>query len=363
MAFVLNWQRKLGYRHDPFVERPSRKTSDYLVDRDKERHKLNLFVIKGERFGLLVGPNGSGKTTLLNWLKEELGLQFSLRTLLLSEAADPEAFRRPLRGLASSLLQRFRETSEEERHKQLIESVARRRTLLLVDNAQHLAKENKQLLKELAERGVSMILAVERTLKEHEQYGEDALGVTLEPLPPSKLKEVLAKRIALAGGVGTFPFTEKEIQSLATKSISDFLEKARARAMELSLTVEGPPPAAKPHQKQGDDKQAAEVTQKTRHKEAAQETPQKPQRDQAKQRFSIRFTKQREGRGVKLGNREEAKESRKTTANDTDPSEAALLNEMVNQPAEVSYNETVQGEENDINNVIEELVEEMEEKK
>jgi ABC-type cobalamin/Fe3+-siderophores transport system ATPase subunit len=100
VSFVLDWQKKLGYKQDPFVAQPSKNVGDYIVGREKERENLNLFIIKQEKFGILHGPKGSGKTTLLLWLERQLKAHFLKVSVLLLRGKDVSTKKTLLRALA-----------------------------------------------------------------------------------------------------------------------------------------------------------------------------------------------------------------------------------------------------------------------
>ncbi len=243
MAFVTDWQKALGYRRDPFGE--SKRVADIIVDRDQERERLNLFIIKGRRFGILSGPDGNGKSTLLRWLDGHLD-----RSLLLGReaAAHRKAFVEALLRKALGPLERLRkvELKGEELDAFLLERLAKRRLALLIDDAEALTKENLALLYRIIERcpDVQTIIALERPLKEHEALGKDELGLSLEGMGKEAMAALLERRIGLAGGEGSHPFDERELARLAEQAKGNpakLLALARDRAIELSLNAAPPP--------------------------------------------------------------------------------------------------------------------------
>jgi len=318
MAFVLDWQKKLGYSGDPFVERPAGRIADYFADRDAEREKLNLFVIKQARFGIVQGARGSGKSTLLAWLTAELEQHHQVRVLLFDDPktlAGPRLFPQQLLDSQLNLLERVTKQHEklkpEEQEQLLAKKLGTQRALILVDNANELATENQRLLQRLQQQcnGLQVILALERVLKEHEAFGEEALGITLEELPEKVLFTLVERRIALVSPHGLYPFDEPELKKLvasAKRSPVKLLSLCQDRAIQLSLKA-GPPPQ---EAKRPEEAKKQEETKKP--EEAKKQEPSK--REKSKEEGSKReerkaATKEEKKAGEKA---EEKREEKKT---------------------------------------------------
>lgn len=71
-SFVLDWETELGYSNNPFKDGILEPVGNYIAGYEKERNKLNLFIINNEKFGIITGGDGVGKTILLKWLYEQL---------------------------------------------------------------------------------------------------------------------------------------------------------------------------------------------------------------------------------------------------------------------------------------------------
>ncbi len=253
MGFVLDWQKKLGYKSDPFVEEPLARVHDYFVGRDEEREKLNLFIIKQHAYGILQGGKGVGKTSLLRWLHETLQA-YKVPSLFIEKRllSTPKLFTNALLEHALNVLEKkvskpHEKLQGDELQDFLAEKLAKRRLVLLIDDANDLSAESVKLLKKLlsSSHEVQVILALERTLKAHEELGEDELAIVLDDLDPDALVQLLARRIGLAQGRGTFPFDDDELDTLigkAKRNPSRLLALARDRAIELSLKVKAPVP-------------------------------------------------------------------------------------------------------------------------
>lgn len=289
MGFVFDWQKKLGYRRDPFVASPAKRVNDYIVDREEERNRLNLFVIKQRRFGILQGAAGMGKSTLLGWLEEQLRAHFlKVRVVHFRDeksVADPKRFFAQLLDESLNILERtvtkpHEKLKKDELEPFLLRRLSKHQFVILVDEANRLAKENKELLHRIVETCPScqVLLVLERVLKEHEAFGKDELDLTVTEMDESALIELLSRRIGLAGGVGTFPFDGAELKHLvgaAKRHPVKLLALARERAIELSLKVQGPP---KP-----EPKKVKEQKPRERPKEAAKESPKESPKEAVKE--------------------------------------------------------------------------------
>ncbi len=327
MGFVLDWQKKLGYKKDPFMPEPDKKISTYFVDREQEREKLNLFVIKQHRFGIVHGPKGVGKSTLVGWLQEQLGVRVRRVSFAGKVVTKPKDFfeqflHESLNVVEKKVTRPQEKLKKDEMEPFLLQKLRKKRVLVIVDDAQLLVKQNKDLLKHLLEAcpQSQVLLVLERVLKEHEHYGADQLKLALEDMSEAGLEAMLKRRIELAGGVGTYPFDKKEIQGLITKAKSNpvkLLELARERAIELSLKA-GPPPKPKPKPKRKPVKKAptpkaskeagpvpetAEAEAIEVHEELQEEQQRVPEaKDKPKKWFSIKFVKddEEEKKGITL---------------------------------------------------------------
>lgn len=363
MAFVIDWKRKLGYNADPFE-----RERHALVGREEERKRLNIFIIKQQRFGTISGGDGTGKSALLSWLREELR-QHKLDVISVSGAATHEEFLAPFLHRGFSFYERFTKPKHSKREREdLAIKRTRGRVVLLIDDAEKLSKEEKEFLQHLLEARseVQLIIALPRVLKEHASYGEDALALELEPLG-EEIVPMLAKRIALVGGVGTFPFAEADLKKIAKQAKGDApraLDIAREQAIERSLKVEGPPTPQ--HEDRAEAKKESTGAAPVHAAEAASEplvsyeepqvthTPSEKPGERGK--FSIRFVKRRDDAAITIGASEDPEtedrgEQRGEQVQD-DMIDVDLLNSIVSETAK----ETSKPE---INTVIEEISEEM----
>ena len=275
MSFVLDWQKKLGYKDDPFVEQPSGQVRTFFVDRDQERERLNLFVIKQQRFGILHGPKGSGKSTLSTWLAQQLGskvkvIQVQGKMVEHKKPFVEHVLSQCLNVVEKNVTKPHEHLAKDEIEAFILQKLRKKRIILIIDDAQLLIRENKHLLKDVLKEcpKSQVLLVLERILKEHEAWGKDDLGLALKDMSEEALTELLKVRIEGAGGHGTHPFDKKELDGLLEKSKKNpvrLLALARERAMELSLTV-GPAPKPEEKKAKKKDKKAEKKEEKEQEK-------------------------------------------------------------------------------------------------
>ena len=71
-SFILDWESELGYSENPFKIKILSPVTNYIAGYEKEKNRINLFIINNEKFGIISGQYGAGKTILLKWLYEQL---------------------------------------------------------------------------------------------------------------------------------------------------------------------------------------------------------------------------------------------------------------------------------------------------
>ncbi|MBR9693111.1 ATP-binding protein [Candidatus Woesearchaeota archaeon] len=381
VGFVLDWQKKLGYREDPFIERPKKKIIEFLVDREEERERLNLFVIKQERFGIIQGVRGSGKTTLLNWLSQQLRFSFfTLKVVRISgkPVTSSKLFFKTLLDAALNPIEKTMTKPHEKLKKDeltpfLLQKLRKKRVLIIIDDAQLLAKENRHLLQDILHTcpGGQVLLALERVLKEHESYGKDELKVVLEDMPTAALRDLIQKRIELVGGYLTHPFDKDELNKLVVRSKKNpvrLLTIARDRAIELSIKAGPPPKPPKPETKHVEKMQQSLTGMKSAAGKLVQKSI-KIETGNSGGRFSIKFVDEEPPEPPTRRWKKEKKEKKKEKKEELDESiltsstaaDAELLGEIV-----TNAEESVEDEEDnsiEVEDVIQSLVEELDENK
>lgn len=241
MALVLDWQKKLGYRHDPFDMRIPQPVKQHIVGTYDLQERINLFLIKEEQFGTITGEHGTGKTMLLRWVEEELA-RHKTHTQQYIDARGKES----LLGALSrrTLLQRVFKRSAKQPRDELLRRLAKERRVILIDNAGHMSADDLVLLADILSKTPTVALLADRDLRLPAFH--DRLKATMPKYGAAELTEMLRRRIEAAGGRGTHPFDAAELERLIRKAENPakLLQLARERAIELSLKATAPPAPA-----------------------------------------------------------------------------------------------------------------------
>jgi type II secretory pathway predicted ATPase ExeA len=254
MALVLDWQKKLGYAKDPF-DSMMLPASRFLVGMHELQERLNLFLIKEERFGTISGEHGTGKTLLLQWMNEELAPQKShLQQLLDGKMKRDEIVNTLLETRLSFFEKKLGgklKLPDDERERELLQRLAKEaKNVLLIDNAGSLGRHEVELLAEIGVKTPTYIIIAdtEERLKKLQLPESliDRLKLRTPQLTGEQLADLLQRRIEAVGASGTFPFDDEELKGLikrADRNPAKLLALGRERAIELSLKVG---PAAAP---------------------------------------------------------------------------------------------------------------------
>jgi len=262
MALVLDWQKKLGFTKDPFSS-DATPTRLYVVGLEQLQERINLFLIKDERFGTISGPRGMGKSILLQWINEELAPQKSHNQVFINakDTNREEIVSRLLAEKLSFLEKKFNnplKLASELQERELLQRLAKeQKNIFLIDNAGALGKPELALLQIILDKTpTDIILSDTHERLSHLQFPmADKLKLQLPRYTHEQLRRLIELRIKGAGGSGIFPFSEEDIEYLVKKSDGnpqDLLELARERAIEKSLKVTTPTkPIATPVEKQG----------------------------------------------------------------------------------------------------------------
>lgn len=275
------------------------------------------------------GHEGIGKTTLLTWLSSHLGKDalYVNKDVVKHKKNFLDALLKHSLSVVEKMTKPHEKLSGEQLDNFVVEKLRKHPVVLLVDDAHELSQENKILLRQLAEH-LQVIIAVEKVLKEYNQYGEDELDLELKHMDTEELRHMLAKRIALVEGIGIFPFQEEDIQELAKKAKHQpvkLLSLARDRAIDLSLKVESLPPREKTHHEQPTEER--KTHEATRHTTKHQEKPKKKW-------FSIQLVKSEEEKEAYLNSQQESKKEPEYKDEPNDDLDIDLLNKIVSQHEE-----------------------------
>ncbi|MFH0870416.1 MAG: ATP-binding protein [archaeon] len=248
--FVLEWDRALGFKSDPFADKIFTPINQFLVNRVEEKEKLNWFFIKGYFYGTILGEQGVGKTMLLKWLEDRLKKYNRIHAVYINAAVFKEQVNIPQQMLFPLLSVYEKMVSKPHTKPLSIEPITlikkklgSKSIALLIDNAQHLTEKNLELLKQLRNDGLRFQVLVTSAPNEYKksrlgELGQDDLDITLRRLNFAEAKEMIAKRVQGFGGTGIAPFDDETLQALydrADKNPREFLHLCRDEAIRILI--------------------------------------------------------------------------------------------------------------------------------
>ena len=245
-GFTLHWIHELGWRMNPFTELRAKPAHVYVVNQDTARTHINLFFIKEKQFGTISGGPGSGKTFMLSWLAEELqpyGDRFCVCGFDGSAAAETVISK--VCSPFESFLSKYKGESPEELSA-FIASKAKRRLVILVDNAENIPEKSLAYYKQLLTQNQAIVIFAGQSPP---KISADDLQVTLAHLTPQDCEKILERRIAAAGGRGIEPFNSTfvaELWKASKNSLNTFMSLCNETAMKIALKQFVPPPQPEP---------------------------------------------------------------------------------------------------------------------
>lgn len=268
--FIYYWYKEFGWKLDPFECRLLEPASRFIVGYEKERRKLNYFVIDKLPLVVINGKEGYGKTTLLLWLKEELSkykgvvivdyvsreidfVKF-IRTLLEPILTIKEKFA----GIGSKLTSKSLSLIEDKNLVSIYEAIYFKKVeldlnkirdllasrlkgrplVLIVDDFTSLDEKLILLLKILLESNINVQIAIGSEESVEKISKKEHIKLELQGLSLSECKEMITRRISYAGGYGTSPFTDEIFDNLYKKAKGSplvFLDLCREKAVNLAL--------------------------------------------------------------------------------------------------------------------------------
>ncbi len=238
MSLVLNWYRKLGYRKDPFVDKPTKK----IIGLESLKNKINLFLLRNEQLAIIRGDDGMGKSSFVMWMDKELQFKRKVHDINLRIITSREKLETLLdsitRPFYKSLLKD--ERTKEERLQDIYSILQKKTHLLVIEDARLLNNAQITLLNQMLEKSKLQIILLDTpdAIRKNPLNVSPAISVTIPKYKDEELEKILQERIEAAGSVGIFPFDKKTFHHLTGKSSSnprELLHLARDKAMELSL--------------------------------------------------------------------------------------------------------------------------------
>lgn len=269
--FIYYWHREFGWDKNPFEKKFLFPVEKFIAGYEKERKKLNYFVIDKLPLAFITGNEGYGKSTLLLWLKEELGkyhgvvivdyvnkeIKFSsfIKILL-----DPFLkFKERIAGFGSRISIKSLKLIKDRNLASIYEAVYFRRSVLDPNNVRDFLKARlngrplvlladdfdvadtnlAEILRVLLESDLDLQIAVAGEEVPGKLSKKNAIRVSLGGLSYDECKEMLARRILSVGGDGLTPFNSDILKVLYKKSRGSprvFLELCREKAVNLALS-------------------------------------------------------------------------------------------------------------------------------
>jgi type II secretory pathway predicted ATPase ExeA len=245
------YETHFGFRHRPFCNTPDSVSYYPATGHEWALDRLQVALLEDEGLLLLTGEPGTGKTLLCHRLLERIGPQFTYAFLTNSHLPDRASL---LQAVLYDLGIAYEGKKEQELRLALTDFLLAqykegRRTILLVDEAQHLSPdllEELRLLGNLEARNgkaIQVLLAgqpaVLETLQRADLTGfcqRLSVRVRLEPLDRAEAADYLVHHVRAAGAHSRELFTEEALEVLvrASAGLPRVLNQAAHQALALA---------------------------------------------------------------------------------------------------------------------------------
>jgi len=225
-------------------------TPSIFVGYAKELNEIATGIQSGSKFSLLLGPTGSGKTTMLKFLEQRFS---GTRIIYISkpprDAKDwVTVFERITKKRLSLRKKRINLYNLNEHINKALKS---QRLLLFVDECHEASTESLEWLRALADQvqNISVVLAglpvFESTMKSNlETFMRRVVSrVELGSLTKSETRELIKRRIEMAGGEDIRPFSHNIIDYVYDRTggfpreVLRVCNELSIKAMEKSITT------------------------------------------------------------------------------------------------------------------------------
>jgi type II secretory pathway predicted ATPase ExeA len=245
------YEAHFGLKRRPFGSTPNGDYYYPATHHERALSSIQAAVSDFEGISILTGEPGTGKTLLCHRLLERLGPEVQNAFLANSHLPNRTAL---LQSILFDLSLPYLGLSEQELRLQLTDHLlktfqAGKRTVLLVDEAQHLEVDLLEELRLLGNleanhrRALQVILVAQpgllSTLNRPEMAGlqqRTAIRVSLEPLDRHEAADYLVQHIRASGGRPQSIFTDEALEVLAggTRGIPRLLNQTGHQALLLA---------------------------------------------------------------------------------------------------------------------------------
>ena len=268
--FIYYWYKEFNWKKDPFESRFNYPITKFIVGYEKERRKLNYFVIDRLPLAVITGKDGYGKSTLLLWLKEELSkykesvivdyinndvdffkfvkaliypfLGVKEKLVLISSRITSKSLNliedKSLVSIAESIYFKKSELDLNKLREFLYTRLKGRLLVLLVDDFDAIDQRFNSLIKFLLESNLQTQIALSSRGNLDKISRKNSVKISLEGLTLPECRDMVSKRILNVGGDGLTPLSGEIFGAIHKKSNGSpfvFLGLCRERTINLAL--------------------------------------------------------------------------------------------------------------------------------
>jgi len=258
---IMDWFRVFGWHSSPFEDEILQPVENFIVGHNREREKINYFLIESKRFGTLTAESGNGKTMLLTWLRKELqkypnrviadyfvgsnkdfieDIIWSLlkmkekmyvKTVMDSPLKKGVSYWRRKTGRLGGvfdLMNIVRKSRYRADEMHYILSFIKKRSqekhlVVLIDDIGFMSHRNLLFLKMLLYNEFPLQIIAAGTASGIEKSKvksfkeKDNLHIKLKPLSEDEFRELISRRIQYYGGHDIYPFNESKLGKIYEK--------------------------------------------------------------------------------------------------------------------------------------------------
>lgn len=231
--------KKLGWKKNPFTIQPD---PEFLVDFEDEVKEL-LLSVNNRVHSVVIGDLGTGKTTLLLWLRRVLGRDYY--TIYFEEPPSQlipslERELRKQKAFGSFFDKIFRVRLTPDKIPRIKKPV-----VLLIDEAHRLNRRLASELQILADKeNLVLVMAglreTQKRLDANKPLADRFVTkVTLKPMSPVAIGQIIEGRIKKVGGKNSTPMTPQVISEISDRSRGNPREALRLCNLVLNHVMAG----------------------------------------------------------------------------------------------------------------------------